>query len=341
MAEDPTELPNQRSFTWNDGPRVLHFREGLLSGAATLLTEAGWEDYELLTTPRALEEAPAELAGRAAAVHHVPAGKVAETAAAVIGDVSSNRLVAFGGGRVIDSAKAIAAVREGETAAIPTTLSGAEMTAIHRLPEGHSARRLNRPTLVIADPLAMTGLPERPLRATALNSLGHGADALFGPAANPFSTQAALRGIRLVAASLDEPEDSRDRAALALGSLFCACAIDGAGLSLHHAVCQELVRGVGIAHAETNATMLPHTMAAMREREPAAMEALADALGTGADGLPERLTDLGGGRRRLAELEPDRSGLDAALDTIHERVKRVMGDPLSREDLAELVETAW
>ena len=73
-------------------------------------------------------------------VHLVPAGPVPEASAAIIDDVGSERLVAFGGGRVIDSAKAIAAVRGGEVAAIPTTLSGAPMTAIHRLPEGTPPR---------------------------------------------------------------------------------------------------------------------------------------------------------------------------------------------------------
>jgi maleylacetate reductase len=341
LTDDGLELPHLREFTWHDGPRVVHFREGILDSASTLLTEADWDEYELLSTPRGLEGAPRELAGRAAAVHHVAPGKVADTAAALIGEVESNRLVALGGGRVIDTAKSIAAVREGETAAVPTTLSGAELTGIHRLPEGLSARNLNRPAIVIADPLAMTDLPERSLRATALNSLGHGADALFGPQANPFSTQAALHGIELLASALDQPERSRDRPSLALGSLFCAHAIDGAGLSLHHAVCQELVRGVGIPHAETNATMLPHTMGAMREREPAAIAALAGALGRGAERLSARLTELGGGPRRLGELDPDAAGLDAALDSIHERIRRVMRSPLSRDELAELVQNAW
>ena len=66
-------------------------------------------------------------------------------AASLFDAVGSDRLVAFGGGRVIDTAKAIAAVREGETAAIPTTLSGAEITSIHRLPEGRTAPRPEPP----------------------------------------------------------------------------------------------------------------------------------------------------------------------------------------------------
>ncbi len=342
MSEGPSNLPNARDFTWRDGPRVVRFGEGALAAAEETLAANGWDSFELLSTPRALADAPADLIDAASAVHEVPPGKVADTSAAMFDAVGTDRLVALGGGRVIDTAKAIAAVREGETAAIPTTLSGAEITAIHRLPEGRSAPRLNRPVVVVADPTAMTSHPEEgALRATALNSLGHGADALFGPAANPFSSLAALEGIELIAAALDEAPGDRDRVNLALGSLLCAHAIDGAGLSLHHAVCQELVRGIGIAHAETNATMLPHTMGAMREREPAAIEALARALGTDLDGLPGRLTELGGGARRLADLHPDGGALDSALDAIHGRLQHAMGDPLSRAELAELVDNAW
>jgi len=340
LPSGTTELPNARDFTWHDGGRVVRFGRGALAGAPETLEARGWERFELLTTERALAGAPVGLAEAAATVHQVPPGKVAEISADLLDAVMTPTLVALGGGRVIDTAKAIAAVRGGRVAAIPTTLSGAEMTGIHRLPEGHSAPHLVRPALVIADPEPMTALPEGSLRATAMNALAHGADALFGPVANPFSALAALHGAELMAGALDLPEAERDRTRLALGSLFCAHALDGAGLSLHHAVCQELVRGLGLPHAETNATMLPHTMGAMLPREPAAIEALAAALGADPATLEARLTELGGGPRRLGELGGDRSRLDAALDTVHARIS-AMRDPLTREELAELVEAAW
>ena len=85
--------------------------------------------------------APVALAEDAACFHHVPPGPVNEVAARLIDDVGDGDLVALGGGRVIDVAKAIAAVRGARVAALPTTLSGAEMTRIHRLPGGPSRRR--------------------------------------------------------------------------------------------------------------------------------------------------------------------------------------------------------
>ncbi|WP_228431135.1 hypothetical protein [Baekduia soli] len=102
----------------------------------------------LLTTERAQEALPA-LAEGAEVVHLVGPGAVDELAAGLSGVVGAGGLlVAAGGGRVIDTAKAIAGVHDGvRVAAIPTTLSAAEMTAVHRRPRawrtarGRSARR--------------------------------------------------------------------------------------------------------------------------------------------------------------------------------------------------------
>jgi glycerol dehydrogenase-like iron-containing ADH family enzyme len=137
-----------------------------------VLREQGIEEFELLSTERALGEAQG-LVEAAVRVHQVAPGQVPAAAAALMGALASpphaeegvrvRPLVAFGGGRVVDVAKAIAAVSGSEVAAIPTTLSGAPMTAIHRLPAGaeERARGLVRPSLVIADPEVMTGQEER------------------------------------------------------------------------------------------------------------------------------------------------------------------------------------
>jgi alcohol dehydrogenase class IV len=180
---------------------------------------------------------------------------------------------------VIDAAKAIAAVRGGRVAAIPTTLSGAEMTTIHRLPEGEQAPGgLVRPALVIAEPAAMVGLPEDKLRASAMNALAHGIEPLYTPFANPVASMAALRGASLIAESLDDGR-ARDASPLALGSILCAFALDSGLFALHHVVCQTLVRTLRTPHAETNATMLPRTVGAMRDRAQEAITDLATALG--------------------------------------------------------------
>jgi len=227
---------------------------------------------------------------------------------------------------------------------VPTTLSGAEMTTIHRLPAGHEheARHLVRPALVIADPLEMTTLDDLPLRASAMNSLAHGAEALYTPLANPVATLVALRGAELLAAALDRPAGEGDRASLALGSLLCAHALDSAGYALHHVVCQTLVWVLGTPHAETNATILPLTMEAMRSRAPAAIDSLAGALGADAAGIRERIEALGGGPRRLRDLGAERGRLRRALDAILSRAElQNTPDPPGREELQRLLDAAW
>ena len=252
-------------------------------------------------------------------------------------------LVALGGGRVVDVAKAIAAISGGEVVAIPTTLSGAPMTAIHRLPEGAEgrARGMVRPSLVIADPEAMTGQEEGAMRASAMNALAHGADTLYLPGSNPISEMTALRGASLIAGALDEERETRDRAALALGAILCGYAIDSAGLGLHHLVCQTLVRVCGTPHAETNAAILPPSLAFLAERTPEPFERLASSLGTDRENLAQRVTNLGR-PQPLGHLDGDESKLDEAIEAMLQRpeIERIPGS-VTATDLERLIRAAW
>ncbi len=330
-------------FTWRDGERTVHFRAGVVADAPEILREHGFDPYELLTTERAMGAAPLELAEGAACFHHIPPGPINAVAARVISDVEHTNLVALGGGRVIDTAKAIAAVRGGHVAALPTTLSGAEMTRIHRLPEGKEASDgLVRPHIVLADPPLMTGLQEANLRASALNSLAHAADSLYTPLANPIAEMAALRGAKLIARSLDRKRSERDPATLALGSILCAYAIDSAGLALHHVVCQSLVRVLSLPHAETNAAMFPHVLESLIGRVGPQMTAFARALGAKRPELVARVTKLGGGRRHLSKLGAERGRLDEAVRVILARPElRTTPNVPGETEIRELIERAW
>ena len=279
----------------------------------------------------------------AAKVHMVAPGQVPEVSAAILEEVGSDRLVALGGGRVIDAAKAIAAVRGGEVAAIPTTLSGAEMTAIHRMPTGHEGYGGVRPSLVLADGELMTGLPEAELRATAMNALAHAADSLYTPLTTDDTRKNGLRGAKLIADSLDAAPEDRDRADLALGALLAGQAIDAAGLAIHHVLSQTTVRICGTPHAETNAAILPAVMEAMRDRAPSEIGALAAALGTEPKGIGGRIEALGGGRRGLGELGAERSCAEPLLDAAMARPELAHMTPgeVTRDDLAAIVERAW
>ena len=330
---------SEKDITWRDGDRTITFTEGAIAGAPDALRWNGWDGYDLLTTARALAGAPGALAENAVRTHEIRSGAVNEIAAELFDDVEAERLVAFGGGRVINTAKAIAAVRGSRVAAIPTTLSGAEMTGIHKLPDGHGAQQLCRPVLVMADPEAMTAQPEHDRRASAMNALAHAADSLYTPLAHPVSRMAALEGARLIAAGLDDADRRRD---LALGSLLAGYAIDSALFSLHHVICQSLVRVLRVPHAETNAAILPHVLNALVPRAPADMQSLAAVLGTEPDGLADRIEELSGGRRALGDVGADPEKLDEALDVIEARGElRMTPHPPDRGELRRIIESAW
>jgi alcohol dehydrogenase class IV len=334
---------SEKEFTWRDGERTIHFRDGVVGDATEILKGHGFADYELLTTERAMGAASVELAEDARCFHHVSPGPVNEVAARLFDDVGDGPLVALGGGRVIDAAKAIAAIKGSRVAALPTTLSGAEMTRIHRLPEGHEAANgLVRPAVVIADPPLMVGLSEERLRASAMNALAHGADSLYTPLANPVSEWSAVRGAALIAKALDTERDKRDPAQLALGSILSAAALDSALFGIHHVVCQTLVRVMRIAHAETNATMLPRTMEALISRAGPQMTALARALGVKRDGLRGRIEELGGGPRRLSELGADRDRIGEVTKAVVARPELQMTPDVPGErEIRALIEDAW
>jgi maleylacetate reductase len=339
-------------FTWRDAGRTVVFRRGGLASAVEILVGQGVEEFELLSTERALGgvEGIVESSSR---VHEVAAGQVPAAAAALLGalapphyakeGVRVRPLVALGGGRVIDVAKAIGAISGAQVVAIPTTMSGAEMTGFHRLPEGaeERARGLVRPALVIADPELMTSQPENELRASSMNALAHGADTLYLPLSNPVSEMTALRGAGLIANALDQTPGDRDRAGLALGSILCGYAIDSAGMGLHHLICQTLVRLCGTPHAGTNAAILPHSMALLADRVPEPYARFAAAIGTGTSRLAQRIEELGQ-PQPLAGLGGDESKLGEAIEAMLQRPElQQVSRPPSHDELLALVQRAW
>jgi alcohol dehydrogenase class IV len=318
-------------FIWVDGDRTIRFGPadpGLIS----------FERFALLTTERAEGQLPA-LRERAAVVAHVPAGPVPEAAAAVREAVAGLPLVALGGGRVIDAAKGIAGVDGLLVAAVPTTLSGAPMTSIHRMPAGVDEWKLVRPSLVLADPALMASQEPQPRAASAMNALAHAAESLYGPMANPVAEMAGLRAAEELARGLEADDEEKARRSLSLGAILAGYAVGSAGFALHHLLGQTLVRVTGASHSGAYAVLLPYTLEAMLERATPQLTKLGEALGLGARNpaaVPARVQELASlaGPRRLSELGVEEGQIDAVVE---EALKRPdLGNTPNPPDAEEL-----
>jgi maleylacetate reductase len=265
----------------------------------------------------------------------VPAGGVPEAAAAVRDGVGGRPVVALGGGRVVDSAKAIGGADGLAVAAVPTTLSGAELTPFHRMPAGATEFRLVRPALVIADPALMASQPMPDLAASAMNALAHAVEALYTPLANPVAEMAALRAAELIAAGLESEDPGRT--ALALGAVLAGYAVGSTGFAVHHAVCQTIVRVAGTPHAQTNSVMLPHFVRFMEPRAPRKIGLLREALGRDVSALAARA-----GVSRLGELGVTEADLPRIMDGVAQRgdiAANTPGAP-SDDEVREVLERA-
>jgi alcohol dehydrogenase class IV len=333
-------------FTWRDGERTIAFGRGRVAEAGELVGDR----FLLLTTERAQATAPA-VAGLAAQVIHVGRGQVDALTGELLEGLArprDGRIVALGGGRVIDVAKAVASAWDAEepgwserVAAVPTTLSAAQMTHGHRQAPGRSGPFV-RPTTVLDDPALSASQPAADLAASALNALGHAYEATMTVNANPVSTLAAVEAARLIAGAWSGAEpDAGDRDALALGALLSGYALDASQFGLHHVVAQTLARYAGVSHGQANAIVLPYTTHALARRSPRAMERLSAGLGEDPAGVAGALAERTGATH-LRDVGVSEAQLEECAARAAERPQLALTPPpADRSELLALYRAAW
>lgn len=292
-------LAGSASFAWSNDGRLIRFGWGARRELADLLDARGFREVVFVTGRSAVNASWLESTGRP--IVRVGIGLVEELAGKLLEQLRGNDLVAVGGGRVIDCAKAVAAVTGGRCAAVPTTLSGAELTGFHRLPRGYEGARTVRPELVVWDPELLASAPPRLLAESAGNALAHALEALYTRLATPVATAAALLATETLACGLEGLAALRAPAAgeptsvpgadqdperglyttLASGGLLAGWASGEAGIAFHHALCQTLVRVLGSSHAATNAAVLPASAGRAARYAPTAVDAWLAALARG------------------------------------------------------------
>ncbi|MDN5929999.1 MAG: maleylacetate reductase [Pseudonocardia sp.] len=268
-------------------------------GASAVLLIASERDAErvrALTAPFADRIAATFTAVR----EHVPVATAEAARAAAVG---ADAVLCLGGGSTIGAAKAVALTTRLPVLAVPTTYSGSEVTPVWGLSEdgvkttGTDLAVL--PRTVVYDPELTASLPPELAAASALNAMAHCVEAFWAPRRNPVSSVLAEDGVRALAAGLR----GNDPALLLRGAYLAGTAFAVAGSGLHHKLAHVL-GGLGLPHARTHATVLPHVLAFNAAGSWEAEARIARALGcadavaglravTAAAGIPRGLRELG------------------------------------------------
>ncbi len=241
---------------------------GLAAQADAVLKSAGVKTYwfsDLSPNPRDTEcQAAASKA-------------LASDAACVIG---------LGGGSVMDTAKAAAAlatnggtVKSWEdprrldtpplpTVCVPTTAgTGSEVTFVAVITDDDEHYKMTlldprlAPNVAVLDPELTHKLPPGMTAATGMDALTHAVEAYTGRAANPISDALALRAIEEVAANLvravQHGDDLEARSGMLLASLLAGMAFGNSDVGAVHCMGETLGGRYDTAHGIACAVFLP------------------------------------------------------------------------------------
>jgi maleylacetate reductase len=265
---------------------------------------------------------------------HVPI-ESAEAARALARESRADAIVTIGGGSATGLGKVVALVLPLPILAIPTTYAGSEMTPIWGLTsEAHkeTGRAIGvQPRTVIYDPVLTLSLPPSIAGPSGMNALAHCVEAVYADGANPITTLMAIEGIRVLATSLPgvvaRPGDLGARADVLAGAYLAAAAFAAAGSGIHHKICHVLGGAYDLPHAEMHTVVLPHSIAFMTSREPAAIARIGTALGD--DDVAGAVFDLAvriGAPTDLASIGMPGDRLDEAAGLVTEVVRSSIAD---------------
>lgn len=198
-------------------------------------------------------------------------------------------VVAFGGGSVLDAAKAVAllATNPGQTLteiteqsvlhprlplmAIPTTAgTGSEATNVTVIIDAQSGRKQVlahaslMPDVAILDAALTEGVPAHITAITGVDALTHAIEAYSALNATPLTDSLATGAITLMSKSLPKAvgygSDLAARESMLLASCMAGMAFSSAGLGLCHAMAHQPGATLHIPHGQANAMLLPTVM---------------------------------------------------------------------------------
>ena len=269
-------------------------------------------------------------------------------------EAGADCLVSYGGGNSVGFAKAIALELDIPIIAIATTLSGSETTHLQGIIKDGKRIQNDSPRMLartlIYDPELTLEVPLAVLIPSGMNSMAHGVGALVTENGNPVSRLFAQEGLRTMASALARmAKDSDDLDAR--GSAFYGAWLNAnplklapGGVNVHHKLCHVLGGGFGLSHADVHTVILPHSTAYNRDAVPAAMHAIAAALGNQSGDAASCLYDLEiaiGAPTSLRDIGVPEDGLDGVADLVATDAYYSNPRPIERDGIRALLDNAW
>ena len=268
---------------------------------------------------------------------HNPSSAV-RAAAEVYRASGADGIVAFGGGSVIDNAKAVAFHLQVPLpiVALSTTLSGAEFacsfgqTDDDTLVKGGWRDRSLAPRAIFLDPGLTAETPDWLWASGGMRALDHAAEAILAPNAHPYldalAGQALATLSKRLVLSLNGEEEPR------MDCLYAAWMAHTGSYHIQWGLSHQMGRQLGprfaIPHGHTSAVLLPAVVELQRPLKPEAEAAIAEAMGArpgGAGaalrslarvlGLPTTMREAGiSERTAVEELFKDLEGADEVIE---------------------------
>jgi alcohol dehydrogenase len=271
---------------------------GLTTGLTEALTASG---TEFVTFDEITPDAPIPLV---------------EAGIALYQRAGCDAIVAFGGGSVMDAAKAIGLAAANDKHprqlvgyfrgwqapppiyAVPTTAgTGSEVTVAAVISDPAHHRKLviadTRivPRMAALDPCLMTGLPPHITAATGMDALTHAVEAYIGGWGTAFTDRMALSAVGLIYQNLPvafaDGQDLAAREKMALASTYAGLAFTRANVGNVHAIAHQLGGLYHTPHGLANAIMLPPVLRFSSEAIQSKLAVLAVRAGLGRKSEPE------------------------------------------------------
>lgn len=333
------------------------------------------------------------LGGRCAGVfdecrEHTPRETVLAAADAVRAG-HPDLIVAIGGGTVIDTVKVLLVALAGDVRsaddldhwhvrvrpdgsryvptvpspplrqiAVPTTLSGAEFSALggatdtrRQVKHAFTGREIG-PAAVILDPAATRPTPEWLWLSTGIRAVDHAVESITSVAPVPLVDGCALYALELLAEGLprtrSDPADDAARQQCMHGAWLASQGILRVPYGASHGIGHSLGAVTGTSHGYTSCVLLPAVLRWNRDHPQGAARQARIAAALGRDdgdaaaavaeliaslGLPSRLRDLEIGRDRFAAVA------EGALDNLWVRTNPRTIE--SKNDIMEILESAY